>query len=196
MPVGEVRRNDDELVAAARDGDESAFSELVARYQHEVFTLALRLTSDRELAADVAQEALVRAWRALPGFRGDARFSTWLHRITVNTAWSQRARARRHRHEPIDEIRVDLRDRATTPEQWGEAADLRPRLLAALRDLPMGTRTVVVLKDVRGWSHAEIAEALDITVTAAKVRLHRGRRRLREQLFSDATVAETGVDVG
>lgn len=196
MRAGEVRRDDDELVAAARNGDQAAFSELVARNQHEVFTLALRLTSDRELAADVAQEALVRAWRALPGFRGDARFSTWLHRITVNTAWSHRARARRHRHEPIDEIRVDLRDGAMTPEQWGEAADLRPRLLAALRDLPMGTRTVVVLKDVKGWSHAEIAEALDITVTAAKVRLHRGRRRLREQLFADATVAETGIDIG
>jgi RNA polymerase sigma-70 factor (ECF subfamily) len=193
MRAGEVRRDDEGLVAEARQGDAAAFSELVNRHQHEVYTLALRLTSDRDLAADVAQEALVRAWRALPRFRGEARFSTWLHRITVNTAWSQRARARRHRHESIDEVVIDLRADETTPEDWGEAADLRPRLLAALRELPAGMRAVVVLKDVQGWSHGEIAEALDITVTAAKVRLHRGRRRLRDRLFSDGHVAEAEV---
>lgn len=193
MRAGEVRRDDEGLVAEARQGDAAAFSELVNRHQHEVYTLALRLTSDRDLAADVAQEALVRAWRALPRFRGEARFSTWLHRITVNTAWSQRARARRHRHESIDEVVIDLRANETTPEDWGEAADLRPRLLAALRELPAGMRAVVVLKDVQGWSHGEIAEALDITVAAAKVRLHRGRRRLRDRLFSDGQVAEAEI---
>ena len=192
MPEREVRRDEERLLDAARAGDTAAFTELVVNHQHEVFTLALRLTADRELAADVAQEALVRAWKALPKFRGDAKFSTWLHRITVNTAWSLRRRARRHRHEAIDEVYVDLTAAGTTPEASGEAVDLRPRLLDALAELPDGTRAVVVLKDVHGWSHAEIAGELAISVTAAKVRLHRGRKRLRERLYEEGITVGTG----
>lgn len=184
MRSGEVRPEDDELVALARDGDRAAFSDLVVRHQNEVYTLALRLVSDRELAADVAQEAFVRAWRALPKFRGDARFSTWMHRITVNTAWSLKARAARRRTERLDDLLFEPQSGGLTPEKAGELSLLRPRLEAALRILAPGTRTVVVLKDIYGWSHPEIAEHLNISVTAAKVRLHRGRKRLRDELWS------------
>ncbi len=187
MHPDEVRREDDPLVVAARDGDQRAFGELVRRHQHEVFTLALRLTADRELAADVAQEAFVRAWRAIGKFRGDAQFSTWLHRITVNTSLTLRRRAGRHRAESIDDVMWEPEATGVSPEMAGEATDLRERLVAALEGLPVGNREVVVLKDVHGWSHGEIAEHLDISVTAAKVRLHRGRRALRDRL-SDMTV--------
>jgi RNA polymerase sigma-70 factor (ECF subfamily) len=183
MQPNEVRRVDDPLVDAARDGNQRAFGELVRRHQNEVFTLALRLTADRELAADVAQEAFVRAWRALGKFRGDAQFSTWLHRITVNTGLTMRRRAGRHRADSIDDVIVEPEASGITPEMAGEATELRERLVQALRTLPTGNREVVVLKDVHGWSHGEIAEHLDISVTAAKVRLHRGRRVLRERLF-------------
>jgi RNA polymerase sigma-70 factor (ECF subfamily) len=170
------------LVDAARDGDGAAFTELVRLHQHEVFTLAVRLVADRELAADVAQEALVRAWRALPGFRGDAKFSTWLHRITVNTAWSTRRRWRRHDTEPMDVALETQAADGLAPEDAGIGAGVRGRLIGALNELSPALRSVVVLKDVYGWSHTEIADQLGISVTAAKVRLHRGRKRLRDIL--------------
>ena len=171
-----------ELVDRARQGDQEAFAALVRDHQHGVFTLALRIVGNRETAADVAQDAFVRAWRALPRFRGDAAFGTWLHRITVNTASTTRRRQYRHAAVPIDDVAGALADDAIGPERAGESADLGGALRAALDELPRGQRAVVVLKDVYGWSHHEVADALGITVTAAKVRLHRARRRLQTDL--------------
>lgn len=183
MHPDEVQRSDEEIVRLARRGDRAAFSELVRRHQNGVYTLAVRLVRDRDLASDVAQEAFVRAWRALPKFRGDARFTTWMHRITVNTAWTLRARAARLRTERLDDLVADPPADGMSPERAGDLSDLRPRLEAALRRLPDGTRAVVVLKDVYGWTHPEISDHLGISVTASKVRLHRGRRKLRELLL-------------
>jgi len=167
-------------VERAQAGDREAFRELVETHQHEVYTLALRLTRDPDLAADVAQEAFVRAWRALPRFRAEAAFGTWLHRIVVNTAWTLRRRAARHHHDELDERALALPAGSLgSPEVVGERTEQRRHLETALDRLPMGQRTVVVLKDVHGWSHEEIAEALDITVSASKVRLHRAHLRLR-----------------
>lgn len=175
--------DEDRLVARARKGDRAAFAALVRAHQNEVYTLARRLVGDPHLASDIAQEALIRAWRALPGFRGDSQLSTWLHRITVNTAWTHRKRALRHRATSIEDL-LDLAapDGPESPETAGEILELRGRLRAALDRLPEAQRQVVVMKDVYGWSHAEIAEAMDISVTAAKVRLHRARARLARYL--------------
>jgi len=171
------------LVARAQQGSSEAFEKLVEAHQHEVFGLALRLVVDRELAADVSQEAFIRAWRALPNFRGDAAFSTWLHRITVNVAWTLKKRKNRHSAQTLDESPepADMRH-GVDPEHAGETIELRAKLSAALDDLNPAQRSVVVLKDIYGWSHNEVAESLGITVTAAKVRLHRAHLRLREQL--------------
>lgn len=171
-----------DLVARARDGDRDAFGELVRIHQHEVYTLAVRLVRDRDMALDVAQDAFVRAWRAMPGFRGDARFSTWLHRITVNTAWTHRTRKNRVRLDPLDVLASEPESTSLDPARAGEAAAARPEIEDALMDLTESVRAVVVLKDVYDWSHTEIAEHLDISVTAAKVRLHRGRKILRAKL--------------
>jgi RNA polymerase sigma-70 factor (ECF subfamily) len=185
MSYEEVRRENEELLARAQHGDREAFSDLVRIHQDEVYTLALRLVTDRELAADVSQEAFVRAWRALPKFRGDAKFSTWLHRITVNVAWTQRRKQRKHRADPIDESFSEPVAETISPERAAESAAIRGRLRDALNDLPRPTRTVVVLKDVYGWTHGEIAEHLKIRDTAAKVRLHRGRKQLRDRLWAE-----------
>jgi RNA polymerase sigma-70 factor (ECF subfamily) len=176
-----------ELIARAQAGDRAAFSALVREHGNEVYTLARRLVGDPHLAADVAQEALIRAWRALPNFRGDAALSTWLHRITVNTAWTQRRRAKRHSGPALDEL-VDVAAPmgADHPETAGEVLELRGRLRKALDSLPEAQRQVVVLKDVYDWSHAEIAESMGISVSAAKVRLHRARARLARQLEQSA----------
>lgn len=180
-----VRPQNTELLHQAQQGDQAAFSELVRLHQDEVFTLALRLVADRELAADISQEAFVRAWRALPNFRGDAKFSTWMHRITVNVAWTQRRKQKRHQADPIDESFVEPVAESISPERAAESAAIQSQLREALRDLPKPTRTVVVLKDVYGWTHGEIADHLGISVTAAKVRLHRGRKHLRDRLWAE-----------
>jgi RNA polymerase sigma-70 factor, ECF subfamily len=176
-----------ELIARAQEGDKAAFAALVREHGNEVYTLARRLVGDPHLAADVAQETLIRAWKALPKFRGDAQFSTWLYRITVNTAWTQRSRARRQRELPLEEYGdMAAPYDARHPEVAGELLELRGRLRAALDSLPEGQRQVVVLKDVYDWSHIEIAEAMGISVSAAKVRLHRARARLARYLEASA----------
>lgn len=173
---------EEELVRRARLGDEQAFSALVRGHQNDVFTLANRLLGNRDLAADVAQESFIRAWKAMPRFRGDAKFSTWMHRITVNTAWTWRERAKRKATYTLDD-EFDIADEhQLTPEIAGERAELRSLIGDHMAALPATLRAVIVLKDVYGWSHQEVADELDITVSAAKVRLHRARARLRRVL--------------
>jgi RNA polymerase sigma-70 factor (ECF subfamily) len=188
MDVPQVERDRErELISRAQAGDRAAFAALVQAHGNEVYTLARRLVGDPHLAADVSQETLIRAWKALPSFRGDAALSTWLHRITVNTAWTQKKRARRHSGVPLDEV-ADLASpyNADHPEVAGEIIELRGRLRQALDSLPEAQRQVVVLKDVYDWSHSEIAEAMGITVSATKVRLHRARARLARYLEASA----------
>ncbi len=133
------------------------------------------------MASDVAQEALIRAWRAMPRFRGDAALGTWLHRITVNTAWTMRKRAARHDAQQLDEMVMNTAvDHSTTgPEKAGEMLEVRAGLRDAIEQLSPGQRAVIVLRDVYGWSHAEVARELGISHTTAKVRLHRARKRVR-----------------
>jgi RNA polymerase sigma-70 factor (ECF subfamily) len=171
-----------DLVEMAKLGDRVAFGELVALHQHEVFTLAVRLMRDRDLAADVSQDAFIRAWRAMPKFRGDAKFSTWMHRITVNTAWTHRSKQKRVTLDSLDSLTTEPQASTLDPVRAGEAASASPRIEEALLQLSGSIRAVVVLKDVYGWSHNEIGDHLDISVTAAKVRLHRGRKELRRLL--------------
>jgi RNA polymerase sigma-70 factor (ECF subfamily) len=172
------------LVAAAKGGDLHAFEELVRASQAEVYTLAFRLTGNEEDARDVAQEAYLRAFRSLKRFRGDARFSTWMHRITANCALTFLAKRTKGRHEELssDESLADERPESS-PEMMAEAEFARDRLTDALSELPPRLRAVVVLRDVYDLPHEAIAAELGISQEAAKVRLHRARRKLRERLF-------------
>lgn len=173
----------DELAVAARQGDMASFEELVRRTHVDTYTLATRLMGNGEDAADVTQEAYVRAWKGIRRFRGDARFSTWMYRITANTASNHLDRRRRTRADNLDDLAepVDL-DPGRQPEVVTESGSGMEALSVALDELPPKLRAVVVLKDVYDLTHDDIAEELDISVTAAKVRLHRGRRKLRELL--------------
>jgi len=181
-----VDENTEELVKRAKAGDRDAFNELVRGSYHKVYALALRLTGNEQDAADVVQDTYVRAFRGLRKFREDARFSTWLHRITANTAFTLRERRQRHAHRDLDDFN-DLCDRSldADPAQVAESGALRERLVDALNALPSRLRSVVVLRDVHGMSHREIADELDISESAAKVRLHRARAKLRDFLVRD-----------
>ena len=178
--------DDGELVSLARQGSRFAFAELLERHGRDVYRLAFRLTHDHEIASDVAQETWIRVWRGLSSFRGDAAFATWLYRIAVNTASTARRRHIRHEHAALAEV-VEPEGRSDPqPEGRVDQLELRSRLDQALSQLPPGLRTVVVMKDVYGWTHAEISTALDISVTAAKVRLHRAHQRLQRYLHEES----------
>lgn len=174
----------DDLVSLAREGDQSAFEELVRRTHRDTYTLALRLLGDEEDARDVTQETYLRAYRGLKRFRGDAQFPTWLYRITANCAATQLGKRKRHRHAELteDHAVADLRPEID-PELRSDTSVLRAELSDALRTLPPKLRAVVVLRDIYDLPHESIAAELGISESAAKVRLHRARRKLREHLF-------------
>jgi RNA polymerase sigma-70 factor (ECF subfamily) len=185
MSAEAVARADlEELVLAARLGDEGAFAELVRRTHADTYALARRLVSNDDDALDVVQDAYLRAYRSLHKFRGDAQFTTWMYRITANCASTYLGRRRRHQHDDLGE-HLDVVD--TRPENdpavAADTSSLRDRLEEAVAALPPRLRAVVVLRDIYDLGHAEIADHLGISESAAKVRLHRARRRLRSEVF-------------
>ena len=172
-----------ELVKKSQLGDKSAFEELVKRHQDLVFSLSFKLTGNRELANDVAQEAFIRAWKAIEKFRGDSTFGTWIYRITVNTAWTLRKKAKKHYSLNIEDTQEPVViDEKKDPELVAINSDLSVVLRKALNQIPLEQRIIVELKNIEGRSHKEIADYLDISVTAAKVRLHRAHQKLRNIL--------------
>ena len=172
-----------ELVKKSQLGDKSAFEELVKRHQDLVFSLSFKLTGNKELANDVAQEAFIRAWKAIEKFRGDSTFGTWIYRITVNTAWTLRKKAKKHYSLNIEDTQEPVViDEKKDPELVAINSDLSVVLRKALNQIPLEQRIIVELKNIEGRSHKEIADYLDISVTAAKVRLHRAHQKLRNIL--------------
>jgi RNA polymerase sigma-70 factor, ECF subfamily len=174
------------LVAAAQSGEREAFDELVRRTYVEMYTLAVRLTANEEDASDVVQEAYLRAWKGIRRFRGDAQFTTWMYRITANAASTMTQRRRRQQVTHIDDVAEPVEMRVEhQPEGAAESAAALEELSVAVSELPPKLRAIIVLKDVYGLSHDDIAAELGISVAAAKVRLHRGRKKLRDLLYDD-----------
>lgn len=171
-----------ELVTAAKAGDKAAFTRLVEATHADMYTLAYRLTGNAEDAQDVVQEAYLRAFKGLKRFRGDAEFTSWMYRITANCANTHLSRTSKHRHDAIDETN-DVTDERPGPEARLGSTDERQLLNRALQSLSPEMRAVVVLRDVYDLPHEAIAAELGISEGAAKVRLHRARRKLRERLF-------------
>lgn len=173
-----------ELAALATEGDLSAFDELVRSTYSDTYGLAYRLTGNEEDARDVVQEAYLRAFKSIRRFRGDSAFSTWMYRITANCASTYLSRRGRARHVELDDD-VPLADARPegNPEAMAGASLERERVSRAVQSLPPRLRAVVVLRDVYDLPHEAIAAELGISETAAKVRLHRARRKLRERLL-------------
>ncbi len=173
-----------DLVTLAKEGDREAFDQLVKATYQDAYTLAYRLTGNEEDARDVVQDAYLRAYRSIRRFRGDAAFGTWMYRITANCASTHLGKRAKARHEELPEDSQVPDERPEhDPVQRLDGEFERARLAEALQQLPPDMRAVVVLRDVYDLPHEAIAAELGITEGAAKVRLHRARRKLRERLF-------------
>jgi RNA polymerase sigma-70 factor, ECF subfamily len=180
------------LVRRVQRGDKGAFDALVLKYQHKVVKLVMRYVRNPVEAEDVAQEAFIKAYRALPQFRGDSAFYTWLYRIAINTA--KNALVSRDR-SPIDfdldlqnpdesyEMHARLKDSAT-PEALALTDEIRSIVDSAIADLPEDLRTAIVLRELEGLSYEEIAATMECPVGTVRSRIFRAReaidRRLRE----------------
>jgi RNA polymerase sigma-70 factor (ECF subfamily) len=171
---------DSGLVARAGNGDRVAFEELYRRHRDRVYGLLWRLAGgDAALAEDLLQDAFVRVWQKLDSFRGESRFGTWLHRLSANVALSdRRIRLKRVQRETVLDEAVERTATGERDVRAGQQMDLE-RAIAAL---PERARTVLVLYDIEGYSHAEIAAMTDMAVGSSKAQLHRARKLVREDL--------------
>lgn len=181
--------NDQELVRRVQAGDQSAFNVLVLKYQHRVLKLVSRFVNDSAEAEDVAQEAFLKAYRALPSFRGDSAFYTWLYRIAINTAKNALVA---HKRRPVD-FDLDLQDpeqferqarlkEADTPEAVLLTDEIRDVVEKAMEQLPEDLRTAIVLRELEGLSYEEIAEAMDCPVGTVRSRIFRAREAIDKKL--------------
>jgi RNA polymerase sigma-70 factor (ECF subfamily) len=174
-----------DLVERCRQGDEQAWKELVEATHRDVYTLCLRILRDPDDAAEATQDAYLKMWRGLKGFRGDAMLETWMYRVATNTAISKhRSRKRKKAHETGigDELLTEMAASGSVEATAGAKIEIEA-LDKALQTLPEHYRAAVVLRDVYGFSTEEIAKQLKISTTAAKVRVHRGRKKLKEIVY-------------
>lgn len=187
VPPG-ARDDDGALVERARGGDEEAFAGLVHRHRQRAFAVAYRLVRQREDALDIAQEAFVRAYQSLPSFKGEARFSTWLHRIVVNLALDhlrrqpQREAGEYRDARGLEAAAVQVVAPAPNPQEAAEAREARRLIQEGLAALPAEQRTALVLREIEGLSYKEIAAAMRCSIGTVMSRLHYARRKMQERL--------------
>jgi len=183
--VEHARDNEVELVRRAVDGHVEAYEQLYREHAGRVFGLCLRMTRDRGEAEELVQDVFVRVWEKLGSFRGGSAFSTWLHRVAVNTVIEKlRAQARwRERHDAAAD------PDAQTDPGFADIAGMDVDLERAIARLPVQARMVFILHDVEGNKHREIAEMTGLAVGTCKAHLHRARQLLRERLDDGMEVA-------
>ncbi|MBQ2830641.1 MAG: sigma-70 family RNA polymerase sigma factor [Oscillospiraceae bacterium] len=183
-----------ELVRAARAGDEGAFETLVRTHEKKIYNLCLRLCGNSDDAADAAQEAFVSAWRALPFFREESNFATWLYRLATNASIDLLRREKRHR-APVslddEEQSVDAVDESASPDELYEKKELRAAVLRAMEGLSDEQRRILILRELQQLSYQEIAEIMDMELGTVKTRIHRARKNLRNALVSSGTFLQT-----
>lgn len=183
------------LVERAKAGDVSAFDELVRTTYKSTYQLALKLTGNVDDAFDVLQETYLRAFGSLKKFRADSSFPTWLYRITSNCAATLLASGKSRRHDLLDSTsQIEDTSRESNIEEMAHQSVERDRIKAALMSLPQRLQVVVLLRDVYGFAHKEIADRLGISEAATKVRLHRGRLKLKEELGKKGKILGFGSD--
>jgi len=179
------KADDQILVERAQNGDKRAFDLLVLKYQHKIAKLIMRYVRDPAEALDVSQEAFIKTYRALPKFRGDSAFYTWLYRIAINTAKNHLVAMKRR---PVD-FEVDLQDPDSydinarlqdndTPERIAQREELRETVEDAIGALPDELREAIILREIEGLSYEEIARAMDCPVGTVRSRIFRAREAI------------------
>ena len=183
--------SDKKLVKRVQKGDKGAFDLLVLKYQHKIVNLVMRYVRDPELALDITQEAFIKAYRALPRFRGDSAFYTWMYRIAVNTAKNHLAAQRRR---PIN-VELDLQDpeqydlhaklkETDTPEGVALSNELKELVERAIAALPEDLRTAIILRELEGMSYEEIAQTMECPVGTVRSRIFRARDAISKKTGS------------
>ena len=183
------KSDDSKLVKRVQKGDKGAFDLLVMKYQHKIVNLVMRYVRDPELALDITQEAFIKAYRAIPRFRGDSAFYTWMYRIAVNTAKNHLAAQRRR---PMD-VELDMQDpeqydlhaklkETDTPEGVTLSNELKETVERAIAALPEDLRTAIVLRELEGMSYEEIAQTMECPVGTVRSRIFRARDAIAKKV--------------
>src|SRR6056297_1371350 len=184
-----AKRSDAALVKRVQQGDKQAFNLLVLKYQTKIVNLVMRYVRDPDEANDVAQEAFLKAYRALPRFRGDSAFYTWLYRIAINTAKNHLvAQGRRPPGDDIDSGDAEqyageseLKDQAT-PERLLLRDEIEKTVIDAIDQLPDELRTAITLRELEGMSYEDIAQAMDCPIGTVRSRIFRAREAINQRL--------------
>jgi RNA polymerase sigma-70 factor (ECF subfamily) len=177
------------LVERVKQGDVKAFEMLVVKYQRRIERLVGRMVRDVDLVPDIAQETFIRAYRALPQFRGDSAFYTWLYRIAINTAKNHLvAMGRRPTHFNLDtqdpeqsEVLSELHD-LDTPEGFAQSDEIREAINRTIRNLPEELRTAILLREIEGMSYEEIAQTMECPVGTVRSRIFRAREAIDREI--------------
>ncbi|MEE9343009.1 MAG: RNA polymerase sigma factor RpoE [Gammaproteobacteria bacterium] len=179
------RKLDAELVRRVQDGDKSAFDILVRKYEHKLANVIGRYIRDHSEVLDVSQEAFIKAYRALPNFRGDSAFYTWLYRIAINTAKNYLvASGRRPPRDDIEASEAEQYDGASslkeyaTPERILMKNELEATIQSAIEHLPEDLRTAIILRELEGFTYEEIAETMECPIGTVRSRIFRAREAI------------------
>lgn len=183
------------MIGRAVGGDPEAFNRLMERHEARMYAVALRMCANREDAQDCLQEAMLRVYRAIGGFKGESSFATWVYRITINTCLDELRRKKNRQSVSLDGL-LDLgwspADESNAPEKQAIRRETRRCLNAAIAQLPEDMRTAVTLRDIEGYSYDEIAQMLGINVGTIKSRISRVREKLREKLREKTELFDMG----
>ena len=177
------------LVERVQQGDKAAFDTLVIKYQHRLHKLVARYIRDPNEVPDITQEAFLKAYRALPGFRGDSAFYTWLYRIAINTAknhlvWS----ARRPPTDDIDSVVMESTESGlgvqenATPERMALRDEIQRTVVGAIDELPGDLRTAIILRELEGFSYEDIALTMECPIGTVRSRIFRARKAINSRL--------------
>lgn len=179
--------DEERLVGRAAKGDASAFNELMGGHERRMYAVCLRMCGNPEDAQDCLQEAMLRIYRAISGFKGQSSFSTWVYRVTMNTCLDELRRRKNKQSASLDGL-LDAgwspSDDADTPERKTIASEKRAAIRQTIAELPEDMRSAIVLRDIHGFSYDEIAKMLEINVGTIKSRISRGREKLREKFLA------------
>ena len=181
-----------DLIQKAKSGDQDAFGQLVLAHQNKVYTICVHMVTDREEAADLAQEAFLKAWRSLSTFQGESSFATWMHRLTTNVCLDYLRKQTRRQNistavslDDEDSGWTEPADHSQDPQLQLEREERKRALARALGELPEHHRQTLIMREVSGMSYQEIADAMGADLGTIKSRIARARERLRKILLRD-----------